>query len=158
MSSTGKRRRSQDRSSTPDSDVATSSIPTSTQATRKSKRQCQPRADYVFSLVDSDETDSASSTRKRSRGDSVSFSDASAGYFSQEEHMSDGDDDEDTDPDNSDAQPAFESITISGVVLKPTVIFDAFWKFAAERKAIDDRRRAGESPPWAFILKTCLLS
>lgn len=38
-------------------------------------------------------------------------------------------------------------IIISGVHLRPTVAFDTFWQFAAERKAIDDRRRAGEPTP-----------
>jgi len=40
-----------------------------------------------------------------------------------------------------------ESIVISGVTLKPTIAFDTFWKFAAERKALDDRRRAGKPSP-----------
>ena len=39
------------------------------------------------------------------------------------------------------------SIKICGVRLRPTVAFDTFWRFAAERKAIDDRRRAGEPAP-----------
>ncbi|KAF5345805.1 hypothetical protein D9756_010887 [Leucocoprinus leucothites] len=43
---------------------------------------------------------------------------------------------------------ARETITISGVTLTPTVVFDTFWKFAAERKALDDRRRAGGPWPW----------
>lgn len=38
-------------------------------------------------------------------------------------------------------------MTICGVRLRPTVAFDTFWRFAAERKAIDDRRRAGEPAP-----------
>jgi hypothetical protein len=38
-------------------------------------------------------------------------------------------------------------ITISGVILRPTVAFDTFWRFAAERKALDDKRRAGEPAP-----------
>jgi len=41
----------------------------------------------------------------------------------------------------------FTEITISGVQLRPTVAFDTFWRFAAERKSIDDKRRAGESAP-----------
>ncbi|PPQ63454.1 hypothetical protein CVT24_004986 [Panaeolus cyanescens] len=40
------------------------------------------------------------------------------------------------------------TITICGVDLRSSVAFDTFWRFAAERKAIDDRRRAGESGPW----------
>ncbi|KAF8154014.1 hypothetical protein B0H34DRAFT_676883 [Crassisporium funariophilum] len=41
-----------------------------------------------------------------------------------------------------------EVIVVSGVELRPTIAFDTFWRFAAERKAIDDRRRAGEPAPW----------
>ncbi|GLB44616.1 putative chromo (CHRromatin Organisation MOdifier) domain containing protein [Lyophyllum shimeji] len=40
-------------------------------------------------------------------------------------------------------------ITIKGITLQPTVVFDTFWQFAAERKAIDDRRRAGMPQPWS---------
>ena len=40
-----------------------------------------------------------------------------------------------------------EPIAISGILLRPTVAFDTFWRFAAERKAIYDRRRAGEPAP-----------
>jgi len=41
----------------------------------------------------------------------------------------------------------FKGITICGVQLRPTVAFDTFWRFAAERKSIDDKRRAGEPSP-----------
>jgi len=41
-------------------------------------------------------------------------------------------------------------IIISGVHLRPTVAFDTFWRFAAERKAIDDRRRTGEPAPYVI--------
>lgn len=40
------------------------------------------------------------------------------------------------------------TITVNGKELKPTVAFDTFWRFAAERKNIDDRRRAGQSAPY----------
>lgn len=40
-----------------------------------------------------------------------------------------------------------EPVTVQGVTLRPTVAFDTFWRFAAERQAIDDRRRAGEPAP-----------
>lgn len=43
--------------------------------------------------------------------------------------------------------PFTEPITVCGVELRPTVAFDTFWRFAAERKAIDDKRRAGMPPP-----------
>lgn len=39
------------------------------------------------------------------------------------------------------------SVTIKGQVLEPTVVFDTFWRFVAERKAIDDRRRSGQPAP-----------
>ncbi|ESK89922.1 uncharacterized protein Moror_770 [Moniliophthora roreri MCA 2997] len=39
-------------------------------------------------------------------------------------------------------------IMIAGCTLRPTAAFDTFWHWCAERKAIDDRRRAGESYPW----------
>lgn len=38
-------------------------------------------------------------------------------------------------------------ITIKGTHLTPSVVFDTFWRFAAERKAIDDRRRLGLPSP-----------
>ena len=38
-------------------------------------------------------------------------------------------------------------VTVQGITLRPTVAFDTFWRFAAERQAIDDRRRAGEPAP-----------
>lgn len=40
------------------------------------------------------------------------------------------------------------TITVNGKQLKPTAAFDTFWRFAAERKNIDDRRRAGQSAPY----------
>lgn len=48
---------------------------------------------------------------------------------------------------NATEATAPESIAISGILLRPTVAFDTFWRFAAERKAIYDRRRAGEPAP-----------
>jgi len=38
-------------------------------------------------------------------------------------------------------------IEIDGVELRTTVAFDTFWRFAAERKAMDDKRRAGLPAP-----------
>lgn len=38
-------------------------------------------------------------------------------------------------------------ITIKGIELQPTIVFDTFWRFATERKAIDDRRRSGSPQP-----------
>ncbi|KAF8622612.1 hypothetical protein AX15_006869 [Amanita polypyramis BW_CC] len=40
------------------------------------------------------------------------------------------------------------SFTVKGKTLRPTEVFDTFWYFAAERKAIDDRRRSGAPSPW----------
>ncbi|TFK69766.1 hypothetical protein BDN72DRAFT_585116 [Pluteus cervinus] len=45
-------------------------------------------------------------------------------------------------------EPVPATLTINGVLLKPSPVFNTFWKFAAERKAIDDRRRAGQEAPW----------
>lgn len=39
------------------------------------------------------------------------------------------------------------SIIVSGIPLRPTIAFDTFWIVAAERKAIDDKRRAGDPTP-----------
>jgi len=40
-----------------------------------------------------------------------------------------------------------DPIIVSGITLRPTIAFDTFWVVAAERKAVDDRRRAGEPAP-----------
>ncbi|KAL4075925.1 hypothetical protein V8B97DRAFT_1863210 [Scleroderma yunnanense] len=40
------------------------------------------------------------------------------------------------------------TVTIRGLVFEPTPAFDTFWRFAAERQVIDERRRSGQSPPW----------
>jgi len=40
------------------------------------------------------------------------------------------------------------TISLKGVRLQPTIVFDTFWRFAAERKAIDARRRSGMAQPW----------
>ena len=39
------------------------------------------------------------------------------------------------------------TVTIAGEKLHLTASFDPFWRFIAERKAIDHRRRAGMQPP-----------
>lgn len=39
-------------------------------------------------------------------------------------------------------------ITINGIRLRPTIVFNTFWRFAAERKAVDDRKRAGLPKPY----------
>jgi len=48
---------------------------------------------------------------------------------------------------NSIVYRAGEAIVVCGITLAPTVVFDTFWRFAAERHAIDERRRAGKSRP-----------
>lgn len=40
-----------------------------------------------------------------------------------------------------------DPIIVSGVTLHPTIAFDTFWIVAAERKAVDDRRRARKPAP-----------
>ncbi|KAF7326842.1 Chromo domain-containing protein [Mycena venus] len=40
------------------------------------------------------------------------------------------------------------TITIRGQKLQPTVVLNTLWYWIAERKAIDDRRRAGVPAPW----------
>jgi len=50
-------------------------------------------------------------------------------------------------PHNPASQSLPKCIALKGVQLRPTVVFDTFWRFAAERKAIDDRRRAGLPQP-----------
>src|SRR5207245_541235 len=40
--------------------------------------------------------------------------------------------------------------TPEGHVLKPTVVFDSYWRFASERQEIFLRRVAGEDPPWTI--------
>jgi hypothetical protein len=48
---------------------------------------------------------------------------------------------------NTGSQSLPKPIALKGIRLQPTVVFDTFWRFAAERKAVDDRRRAGWSQP-----------
>ena len=50
-------------------------------------------------------------------------------------------------PRNRGSQSLPKRITLKGIQLQPTVVFDTFWRFAAERKAVDDRRRAGWPQP-----------
>ncbi|KAJ7682901.1 hypothetical protein B0H17DRAFT_1014731 [Mycena rosella] len=48
------------------------------------------------------------------------------------------------------------TIVIQGQTLEPTVVFDTLWRWLTERKAIDDKRRAGMPQPWTTdkILQT----
>ncbi|KAI6047260.1 hypothetical protein EDC04DRAFT_603591 [Pisolithus marmoratus] len=39
-------------------------------------------------------------------------------------------------------------VVVRGEAFQPTLAFDTFWKLAAERHAIDERRRSGQPPPW----------
>ncbi|KAF8235846.1 hypothetical protein L208DRAFT_1391644 [Tricholoma matsutake] len=49
---------------------------------------------------------------------------------------------------NPRSQSLAKPISLKGIQLRPTVVFDTFWRFAAERKVVDDRRRAGLRQPW----------
>lgn len=48
--------------------------------------------------------------------------------------------------------PPPKPITITGHVLQPTVVWDTFWRWCAERKSIYDRRQAGEPFPCVLVL------
>ncbi|KAI6035301.1 hypothetical protein F5J12DRAFT_20876 [Pisolithus orientalis] len=39
-------------------------------------------------------------------------------------------------------------VVVRGKSFEPTPAFDTFWKLAAERHAIEERRRSGQPPPW----------
>lgn len=39
------------------------------------------------------------------------------------------------------------TVTIRGKVFEPAPAFDTFWRFAAERQIIDERRRSGQPAP-----------
>ncbi|KAJ6542687.1 hypothetical protein B0H19DRAFT_1171453 [Mycena capillaripes] len=41
-----------------------------------------------------------------------------------------------------------QTVVIRGQKLESTVVFDTLWRWLVERKAIDDRRRAGMPAPW----------
>ncbi|KAG7087585.1 hypothetical protein E1B28_013539 [Marasmius oreades] len=49
-------------------------------------------------------------------------------------------------PTRTTKQPS--TIIVNGIELQPTKLFDTFWRWCAERKAMDDRRRAGLPHPW----------
>src|SRR5215510_7172888 len=40
------------------------------------------------------------------------------------------------------------AIRIAGRDLRPSAVFDTYWRFAAERQAIYESKLAGEHPPW----------
>ncbi|MFF2129882.1 nucleotide kinase domain-containing protein [Streptomyces olivochromogenes] len=44
------------------------------------------------------------------------------------------------------AAPA--EVSVAGRVLRPTVVFDTYWRFAAERQAVYEKRLAGGPGPW----------
>ncbi|KAG8218724.1 hypothetical protein J3R82DRAFT_4393 [Butyriboletus roseoflavus] len=46
------------------------------------------------------------------------------------------------------AAPPPMTLTFREVEYEPTPVFDTFWRLAAERHAIDGKRRAGHPPPW----------
>ncbi|KAJ7058142.1 hypothetical protein C8F01DRAFT_308884 [Mycena amicta] len=41
-----------------------------------------------------------------------------------------------------------KTITVNGQELQPTVVFDTLWRWLAERKHLDDKRRKGMPAPW----------
>ncbi|GCD40400.1 nucleotide kinase domain-containing protein [Streptomyces paromomycinus] len=45
------------------------------------------------------------------------------------------------------APPA--EVRVAGRTLRPTVVFDTYWRFAAERQAVYERRLAGAPAPWS---------
>ncbi|KAF9247228.1 hypothetical protein BU15DRAFT_84772 [Melanogaster broomeanus] len=50
---------------------------------------------------------------------------------------------------SDDASPPPWTVTVRDTMeFEPTPIFDTFWRLAAERHAIDERRRSGHPPPW----------
>ncbi|KAG9317545.1 hypothetical protein JVU11DRAFT_1751 [Chiua virens] len=49
---------------------------------------------------------------------------------------------------SADAVPPPMTVTIRDMVYAPTPAFDTFWRLAAERHAIDEKRRAGLPAPW----------
>ena len=40
------------------------------------------------------------------------------------------------------------TITIGGRELRPTAVYDTYWRFAASRQRVYEARLAGEAPPW----------
>ncbi|KAG6327393.1 hypothetical protein ID866_11696, partial [Astraeus odoratus] len=48
----------------------------------------------------------------------------------------------------SDLAPPPLTVTVRDIVFEPTTSFDTFWRLAAERHAIDERRRSGSPLPW----------
>lgn len=45
-------------------------------------------------------------------------------------------------------QAEYPEVRIAGRTLRPTVVFDTYWRFAAKRQAVYLSRLAGESGPW----------
>ncbi|KAF9529075.1 hypothetical protein CPB83DRAFT_765558 [Crepidotus variabilis] len=123
---------------------------------RRSARRRKSHRPYTLSSGDSDETDSASSTdcarrtrkRRRTQRDESVISEASVSHSSQDENAEEETLTSTLPLDSTAGKKPTGPIIVSGVKLRPTEVFDAFWEFAAERKAIDDRRRAGKPAPW----------
>ncbi|MGW8375660.1 nucleotide kinase domain-containing protein [Streptomyces sp. ODS28] len=45
--------------------------------------------------------------------------------------------------------PPPDEVRVAGRALRPTAVFDTYWRFAAERQAVYERRLAGAPPPWS---------
>ena len=41
------------------------------------------------------------------------------------------------------------SVKVAGRELRPTPVFDTYWRFAAARQAVYEARLSGQSPPWS---------
>jgi hypothetical protein len=44
--------------------------------------------------------------------------------------------------------PGGRAVAIAGRDLRPTAVFDTYWRFAAARQQVYEARLAGEAPPW----------
>jgi hypothetical protein len=51
----------------------------------------------------------------------------------------------------SDAMSPPLTVTVRGLTFEPTPVFDTFWRFAAERHAITEKRFKGLPAPYVYI-------
>jgi alpha-glutamyl/putrescinyl thymine pyrophosphorylase clade 1 len=49
---------------------------------------------------------------------------------------------------NASAAGPVDSIMVAGRRLRPTEVFDTYWRFAAERQQVYEARLRGDAPPW----------
>ena len=50
--------------------------------------------------------------------------------------------------DRETAVPGAKVITVAGRELRPTAVYDTYWRFAAARQQVYEARLAGQAPPW----------